>query len=101
MIGSLFAGTDESPGETVLFQGPRLQGVSRHGIPRCHGAGRTGPLLQEHEQQSKLVPEGIEGRVPYKGTLSGMVYQLVGGLRAGMGTVVVGPFESFKRKAGS
>jgi IMP dehydrogenase len=85
MIGSLFAGTDESPGETVLFQGRAYKVYRGMGSLGAMEQGGRDRYFQEHEQQSKLVPEGIEGRVPYKGTLSGMVYQLVGGLRAGMG----------------
>ena len=85
MIGSLFAGTDESPGETVLFQGRAYKVYRGMGSLGAMEQGGRDRYFQEHEQQSKLVPEGIEGRVPYKGTLSGMIYQLVGGLRAGMG----------------
>lgn len=85
MIGSLFAGTDESPGETVLFQGRAYKVYRGMGSLGAMEQGGRDRYFQEYEQESKLVPEGIEGRVPYKGTLSAMVYQLVGGLRAGMG----------------
>jgi len=85
MLGSLFAGTDESPGETVLFQGRAYKVYRGMGSLGAMEQGGRDRYFQEHEQESKLVPEGIEGRVPYKGTLSGMIYQLVGGLRAGMG----------------
>ncbi len=83
MIGSLFAGTEESPGETILYQGRTFKSY--------RGMGSLGAMVQgssdrySQEASGKLVPEGIEARVPYKGPLSDMVYQLVGGLRAGMG----------------
>ena len=83
MIGSLLAGTDESPGETILYQGRTFK--------TYRGMGSTGAMQQgssdrySQDQNSKLVPEGIEGRVAAKGPLSEMVYQLVGGLRSGMG----------------
>lgn len=85
MIGSLFAGTEESPGETVLYQGrtyKEYRGMGSLGAMERGGRDRYG---QEGQETSKLVPEGIEARVPYKGNLSVMVYQLVGGLKAGMG----------------
>ena len=68
MIGSLFAGTDEAPGEIILYQGRSLQVVSRHGLDRRDEGRLEGPLLPgDVEAPQKLVPEGIEGRVPYKG----------------------------------
>lgn len=83
MIGSLFAGTEESPGETELFQGRRFKVYRGMGSIGAMQAGSKDRYFQENEK--KLVPEGIEGRVPYKGPLADTVYQLVGGLRAGMG----------------
>jgi len=83
MIGSLLAGTDESPGETILYQGRTFK--------TYRGMGSMGAMSQGSSERyaqtagGKLVPEGIEGRVPYKGPLSEMAYQLVGGLRSGMG----------------
>lgn len=83
MIGSLFAGTDESPGETILYQGRTFKSY--------RGMGSLGAMMQgasdrySQEENGKLVPEGIEGRVPYKGAAADLSYQLVGGLRAGMG----------------
>jgi len=83
MIGSLFAGTDESPGEMILFQGRTFKSY--------RGMGSMGAMVQgssdrySQDPNSKLVPEGIEGRVPYKGPISELVYQLVGGLKSGMG----------------
>jgi IMP dehydrogenase len=82
MIGSLFAGTEESPGETILYQGRTFKSYRGMG---SMGAMTAGSDRYPQAENGKLVPEGIEGRVPYKGLLSEMVYQLVGGLRAGMG----------------
>jgi IMP dehydrogenase len=84
MIGSLFAGTEESPGETILYQGRTFKsyrGMGSLGAMTQGSADRYG----QQDGGGKLVPEGIEGRVPYKGMLADLVYQLVGGLRAGMG----------------
>jgi IMP dehydrogenase len=83
MIGSLFAGTEESPGESEIYQGRRFKVYRGMGSIGAMKKGSKDRYFQENEQ--KLVPEGIEGRVPYKGPLSETVYQLVGGLRAGMG----------------
>src|SRR5947207_10141562 len=86
MIGSLFAGTEEAPGEVILFQGRSFKtyrGMGSIGAMREGSRDRYAQDMTENE--SKLVPEGIEGRVPYKGTLADMVTQLVGGLRSGMG----------------
>jgi len=83
MIGSLFAGTEESTGETEIYQGRSFKvyrGMGSLGAMQC---GSTDRYFQENSK--KLVPEGVEGRVPYKGSLADTVYQLIGGLRAGMG----------------
>jgi IMP dehydrogenase len=86
MIGSLFAGTEESPGELILFQGRSFKAYRGMGSIGAMRQGSRDRYAQDTiEMESKLVPEGIEGRVPYKGTLADMVTQLVGGLRAGMG----------------
>jgi IMP dehydrogenase len=86
MIGSLFAGTDESPGELILRQGRSFKSYRGMGSIGAMKEGSRDRYFQEFEGNSqKLVPEGIEGMVPYKGSLSAMVQQLVGGLRAGMG----------------
>jgi IMP dehydrogenase len=85
MIGSLFAGTDESPGEIILFQGRSFKGYRGMGSIAAMREGSRDRYGQAEQSLSKLVPEGIEGRVPYKGPLAGVVEQLVGGLRAGMG----------------
>src|SRR3954454_23637980 len=83
MIGSLLAGTDESPGETILYQGRTFKGYRGMGSMGAMPQGSSDRYAQA--ANGKLVPEGIEGRVPYKGPLADLVYQLVGGLRAGMG----------------
>jgi IMP dehydrogenase len=86
MIGSLFAGVEESPGELILFQGRSFKAYRGMGSIGAMREGSRDRYAQEAtDVESKLVPEGIEGRVPYKGTLADMVTQLVGGLRAGMG----------------
>jgi IMP dehydrogenase len=82
MIGGLLAGTEESPGETILYQGRTFKSYRGMG---SMGAMTAGSDRYPQDSTGKLVPEGIEGRVPYKGPLSELVYQLVGGLRAGMG----------------
>jgi IMP dehydrogenase len=83
MIGSLFAGTDESPGETILYQGRTFK--SYRGMGSMGAMAQGGGERYALDPNQKLVPEGIEGRVPYKGPVADMVYQLVGGVRAGMG----------------
>jgi IMP dehydrogenase len=85
MIGSLLAGTEESPGETILYQGRTFKSYRGMGSMGAMSQGSADRYAQEASDGGKLVPEGIEGRVPYKGMLSELVYQLVGGLRAGMG----------------
>ena len=83
MIGSLLAGTDESPGETILYQGRIFKTYRGMGSMGAMAQGSADRYAQEGN--AKLVPEGIEGRVAAKGPLAELVYQLVGGLRAGMG----------------
>jgi IMP dehydrogenase len=85
MIGSLFAGTEESPGETVLYQGRTYKEYRGMGSLGAMERGGKDRYFQEGRETSKLVPEGIEARVPYKGNLAVLIYQLVGGLKAGMG----------------
>jgi IMP dehydrogenase len=97
MIGSLFAGVEESPGETILYQGRTFKSY--------RGMGSLGAMSQgfsnryDQDTSGKLVPEGIEGRVPYKGMLAEMVYQLVGGLRAGMGYCGAGSIRDLQARA--
>ena len=88
MIGGLFAGTEESPGETILFQGRSYKVYRGMGSLEAMKKGSKDRYYQtEQESDDKLVPEGIVGRVPYRGTLSGNIHQLMGGLKAGMGYV--------------
>ncbi|MBK5291676.1 MAG: IMP dehydrogenase [Acidobacteriia bacterium] len=97
MIGSLFAGTEESPGETILFQGRTFKTYRGMGSMGAMSQGSSDRYSQEGSK--KLVPEGIEGRVPYKGLLAEMVYQLVGGLRAGMGYCGCATIKEFQERA--
>jgi IMP dehydrogenase len=99
MIGSIFAGTEESPGETVLFQGRSYKVYRGMGSLGAMVKGGRDRYFQEHETESKLVPEGIEGRVPYKGSLASVVYQLVGGLKAGMGYCGCRTVKELQKKA--
>ena len=85
MIGGLFAGTEESPGETILYQGRTFKSYRGMGSLGAMEAGSADRYAQEGAEGGKSVPEGVEGRVPYKGPLAGLVEQLVGGLRSGMG----------------
>jgi IMP dehydrogenase len=85
MIGSLFAGTEESPGETVLYEGRTFKVVRGMGSIKAMRKGSKTRYMQFEDDERKLVPEGIEARVPYRGPLTDYVYQLVGGVRAGMG----------------
>jgi len=101
MLGGLFAGTEESPGETVLFQGRTYKvyrGMGSLGAMQSRGA-RERYFQDPEAEMDKLVPEGIEGRVPYKGSLAAMVYQLVGGLRAGMGYCGCRTIDELRTKA--
>ncbi|MGH9353566.1 MAG: IMP dehydrogenase [Terriglobia bacterium] len=99
MIGSLFAGTEESPGETILYQGRSFKTYRGMGSIGAMTAGSGDRYGQEAQRPSKMVAEGIEGRVPYKGPLSDMVSQLVGGLRSGMGYCGCARIEELQRKA--
>ncbi|MBF8262194.1 MAG: guaB [candidate division NC10 bacterium] len=98
MLGSILAGTEESPGEVVIFQGRTYKVYRGMGSLGAMQRGGRDRYAQESEtEENKLVPEGIEGRVPYKGTLSGSIYQLVGGLRAGMGYCGCHTIEELRR----
>lgn len=100
MIGNIFAGTDETPGETFLYQGRTYKGYRGMGSLGAMKKGSSDRYFQDTvETQSKLVPEGIEGKVPYRGPLSATIYQLVGGLRAGMGYVGARTIEELHNKA--
>jgi IMP dehydrogenase len=99
MIGSLFAGTEESPGETILFQGRTYKVYRGMGSMEAMQEGSKDRYFQDKvETDKKLVPEGIVGRVPYRGLLADTVYQLVGGLRAGMGYVGCKNLEELRAK---
>ncbi|HWX42446.1 MAG TPA: IMP dehydrogenase, partial [Blastocatellia bacterium] len=100
MIGSLFAGTDESPGEIILFQGRSFKAYRGMGSISAMKEGSRDRYGQgEQMQAGKLVPEGIEGRVPHKGPLASLVHQLVGGLRAGMGYSGCRNIDELKKRA--
>ncbi len=99
MIGSLFAGTEESPGELVLYEGRSYKVYRAMGSISAMKEGSSDRYFQEGVDQRKLVPEGIEGRVPYRGPLSATVFQLVGGLRAGMGYCGAPDIETLRTKA--
>ncbi len=100
MIGSLFAGTDETPGETFLYQGRTYKGYRGMGSIGAMRKGSSDRYFQsEVSSQSKLVPEGIEGKVPYRGPLADVIYQLLGGLRSGMGYVGAATIEELREKA--
>ena len=100
MIGSLLAGTEESPGETVLFQGRRYKVYRGMGSIEAMREGSVDRYFQETtEAESKLVPEGIVGRVPYRGLIADTIYQLIGGLKAGMGYVGAPTIRELQAKA--
>jgi IMP dehydrogenase len=100
MIGGLFAGTEESPGETIFFQGRSYKVYRGMGSLEAMKKGSKDRYYQEDlADEAKLVPEGIVGRVPYKGLLSACVYQLVGGLKAGMGYVGCEDIDALRKKA--
>ena len=99
MIGSLFAGTEEAPGETVLYQGRSYKLYRGMGSVGAMKKGSKDRYFQaETSDSGKFVPEGIEGRVPYKGSLSSSIYQLMGGLRSGMGYCGVANITELKTK---
>lgn len=97
MIGSLFAGTEESPGETILYQGRTFKSYRGMGSLGAMFSGSSDRYAQD--PNSKMVPEGIEGRVPYKGVLADLVFQLVGGLRSGMGYTGSASIPDLQEKA--
>ena len=98
MCGSMFAGTEESPGETIIYNGRKFKSYRGMGSIDAMAAGSKDRYFQDDKTDiSKLVPEGIVGRVPYKGTLSETVYQLVGGLRSGMGYCGAPDLETLKQ----
>jgi len=97
MIGSMLAGTDESPGESVLAEGRRFKTIRGMGSLAAMQDGSADRYFQEGElSSSKMVPEGIEGRVPYKGTVGDVLFQMVGGLRSGMGYCGAGTIDALR-----
>jgi len=99
MIGSLFAGTEESPGETILYQGRTFKSYRGMGSLAAMDQGSADRYAQEDAERGKSVPEGVEGRVPYKGQLGALTDQLVGGLRSGMGYVGACSLKDLSAKA--
>ncbi len=99
MMGSMFAGTEESPGEAFLLEGRRYKTVRGMGSLSAMEEGSADRYFQEGQEKRKLVPEGIEARVPYKGPVSDVVFQLIGGLRSGMGYVGAGDLKSLRERA--
>ncbi|MGH7884240.1 MAG: IMP dehydrogenase [Thermodesulfobacteriota bacterium] len=99
MIGNLFAGTDEAPGEIVLYQGRTYKVYRGMGSIEAMKKGSKDRYSQDEMIEEKLVPEGIEGRVPYRGGIGSIIYQLVGGLKAGMGYTGSSSIEELKKNA--
>jgi IMP dehydrogenase len=100
MIGNLLAGADESPGETILYQGRSYKVYRGMGSLGAMQKGSKDRYFQGDVQEvDKLVPEGIEGKVPYKGSASGILHQLVGGLRSGMGYVGARNIQELQARA--
>jgi IMP dehydrogenase len=101
MIGNLFAGVDESPGEIFLYSGERFKEYRAMGsiaAMKARGYSRDRYFQEADLEESVLVPEGVEGRIPYKGPLANLVFQLLGGLRAGMGYVGAKDIEELYTK---
>lgn len=99
MLGSLLAGTKESPGKLEIFQGRSFKVYRGMGSISAMQAGSKDRYFQEDADQSKLVPEGVEGRVPYRGTLAEVIFQMVGGVRSGMGYCGMNTIEDLRSKA--
>ena len=100
MMGSMLAGTEESPGESLLLEGRRFKMIRGMGSLSAMQDGSADRYFQEGEMSArKLVPEGIEGRVPYKGPVSDVLFQMVGGLRSGMGYVGCANIEQLRTEA--
>jgi len=100
MLGSLFAGTDEAPGEVVMFQGRSYKSYRGMGSVGAMAGGSADRYFQKAESDAgKLVPEGIEGRVPYKGAVDKIIHQMIGGLRAAMGYTGSATIKDLQSKA--
>jgi IMP dehydrogenase len=99
-MGSMLAGTEESPGESFLLEGRRFKMIRGMGSLSAMQDGSADRYFQEGEMSpKKLVPEGIEGRVPYKGPVGDVLYQMIGGLRSGMGYVGCGSIHELRTQA--
>ena len=99
MMGSMFAGTDEAPGEVILYQGRSYKSYRGMGSVGAMGAGSADRYFQKEVETQKLVPEGIEGQTPYKGPIAPVLHQMVGGLRAAMGYVGAPDIAEFQKRA--
>ncbi len=99
MVGSLLAGTDEAPGEVEIYQGRSYKTYRGMGSLGAMGEGSSERYFQEHARRDKLVPEGVEGRVPYKGPMVNVIHQLMGGLRSSMGYTGCGDIDALRTKA--
>lgn len=102
MLGSMLAGLEESPGDIILYEGRRYKvyrGMGSMGAMQGHGADRYGSGVKSGGERDKLVPEGVEGQVPYRGKLTNIIYQMVGGLRSGMGYVGAANLGELQEKA--
>jgi IMP dehydrogenase len=99
MIGNLFAGTEEAPGEMIFLEGRRFKVYRAMGSLSAMKMGSKDRYFQENVESSKLVPEGVEGRVPYRGSLAGIVLQLIGGLKSGMGYCGAKTIKELQKKA--
>jgi IMP dehydrogenase len=105
MLGSMLSGLEESPGEIIIYEGKRYKlyrGMGSVGAMQGYGADRYGSAAKvdpRHRERNKLVPEGIEGQAPYKGRLNDVIYQMMGGLRSGMGYVGAANLDELRQKA--
>jgi len=99
MLGGLFAGTEEAPGETELYQGRSYKSYRGMGSLGAMQQGSSDRYFQDGEGADKLVPEGVEGRVPYKGPVTAVIHQLIGGLRSSMGYCGAGTISQMHERA--
>lgn len=99
MLGSMLAGTDESPGEFEIYQGRRFKSYRGMGSLAAMEAGSSDRYFQAKNEAKKMVPEGIEGRVPYKGSVTDIIFQMVGGIRSGMGYTGSGDLKALRDEA--
>jgi IMP dehydrogenase len=102
MLGSMLAGLEESPGDIILYEGRRYKiyrGMGSMGAMQGHGADRYGSGVKSSGERDKLVPEGVEGQVPYRGKLEAIIYQMMGGLRSGMGYVGAANLAELREKS--